>query len=113
MDIDKLEAGRKLDALVAEKIGLPLLDGNPTGNPMLGGGDRIRYSTDIAAAWRVIEKVIEIFGDYGFDLHRINNGVFLCGLGERDYLQRVSAHAPTAPLAICRAALKAIESKNI
>lgn len=64
------------------------------------------YSTDIAAAWKVVEK-------FSFDLKDWN------GCGEEDYRgytcklydgrTQVEETADTAPLAICLAALKAVE----
>lgn len=72
MDIDKLEAGRELDILVAEKVmGLKLSDGPFTkgdyypvtecrehgGKPMLHYHPIPDYSTDIAAAWEVLKEI--------------------------------------------------------
>lgn len=65
-----------------------------------------RYSTDISAAWTVIEKIktqnrsIEVFSPQG-DPHWVcqitQNGELLAGVGEE-----------TAPLVICLAALKVV-----
>jgi len=125
-DSMKLEAGEELDALVAEnvmgwlripselngqqKIVVPP-DGNP--HPMDWWWGRSvyglvpKYSTDIAAAWEVVER-----------LER--DGIFLWKLGREDHLPNwhvsmgrnhgpdIESEGPTAPLAICRAALAAI-----
>lgn len=59
-----------------------------------------RYSTDIAAAWEVVEK----FRDYDWKLYSH-------GEGETMVIYKDGTHyegdASTAPLAICRAAIKA------
>lgn len=64
------------------------------------------YSTSIAPAWEVVEKLDDC-------LHLREHGeegiweAWFCGLGEPENENRV-AHADTAPLAICLAALKAV-----
>ncbi len=84
-----LEAGRDLDALVAEKVmGETCLFTAPA------------YSTDIAAAWQVVDK-----------LHALS---FYLEVGSAGWMARFAnisateASAATAPLAICLAALKAV-----
>lgn len=120
-------AGRELDALVAEKvmgwIWFPKDDegprylASPDPNSMYvwypgsGVGTHPLYSTSIAAAWEVWDKLIadgwypDVITshvsdglDYRCELHR-------GGDGDGDY---VISHADTAPLAICLAALAAI-----
>ena len=126
------EAGRELDALVAEKVmGLPdvgrysredmrslewthygkngdvhdfyyLLDED--NNPRWSVP---RYSTSIAAAWEVVEKLTGDDGDFSFKLHNYD-----CDW-EATYLNgprsiQIKSIAATAPLAICLAALKAV-----
>lgn len=116
-----MKPGRELDALVAEKVmgwrahspGYPSLvdiNGVPTGWLASGQGSQgddpdFRPSTDIAAAWEVVERL----GGNMFQLHYdtryghenktgwavILDGVVMCGF------------ADTAPHAICLAALKA------
>jgi hypothetical protein len=119
------EAGPELDALVAEKVmGLNLVDvtvidgkGVHTAKGFLGesyvslaDGRTGRsakqcpaYSTDIAHAWTVVEKfigrgtqrlIINAGGYYSYSCHYEGT--------------RGVAEAPTAPLAICRAALLAV-----
>lgn len=58
-----------------------------------------RYSTDIAAAWEVVEKLRHL--DPILSTDRCE---WECGFGEGPTGH--SAYAPTAPLAICRAALR-------
>jgi len=60
-----------------------------------------RYTTSVEAAWLVVEKL----RGYRFELRRRHDGGFWAYLGEG-----MSAEAGTAPLAICTAALKAVET---
>lgn len=127
--VDELE-GRELDAAVAvEVFGDHPPDEPPTKEQKSGpyiahSGDHWMaahhvykgpywsyngpdYSTDIAAAWEVVE---EVWVDARFNLewHR---GTWVAG--EYDHHEGVfvyEAEADTAPLAICRAALKAVRS---
>lgn len=114
IDPDSLEFGPELDQLVAEKIMGHLAD----------------YSTDISAAWEVVEKIINQDHDgtdYWVDIritstpngknpmdyrplvwvsfyptnHRRSEYEYMGAIGEAD----------TLPLAICRAALKAMEKE--
>ena len=110
-----MEPGRELDALIAEKVmGLHITkESRHTDCPVYDIQDAGRffapispYSTSIAAAWEVVEKVADPWvwslsnyhGEWESELTRI----------DIDH-QGVYASAPTAPLAICHAALKAIE----
>lgn len=112
-----MKAGRELDALVAEKVmgwvwikeinsprAPELLP--PNGHSPVMADDPIpRFSTDIAAAWSVIEK---LSGPDEYATYQITNAgaagdVFVCvGKGE--------AFAETLPLAICLAAIHAVEN---
>lgn len=67
------------------------------------------YSTDIKAAWEVIEKIAgdKKRGIAYLSLHGYEGRGFFCSLGKGD------AGGDTAPLAICLAALKAIESTSL
>jgi len=97
---------------------------NPTFDPAV---HRIRddekdrhYSEDIKAAWEVVEKMRHTpckDGDhFCFDLYSMNDwmAVFRHHLGERrpeegfENFEYFAARAQTAPLTICRAALKAL-----
>ena len=109
MNYDDMPAGRELDALVAEKV-----MGQETTEWTDGlGGTGVTffapvepYSTDIAAAWEVAEKLIQTLGiavEQPF-----HDGIWRCtifGLWPKKWV----CHGETAPLAICRAALKAVE----
>lgn len=112
-----MNAGRELDALIAEKVmglhvewrdGRPLWVGKDLpGTPLVldGGlfGHTIpNYSTDIARAWEVVEK----FNDCR--LHRDpKDRMWICAMNSYSAHQPVG-EAITAPLAICLAALKAV-----
>ena len=60
------------------------------------------YSTDISAAWTVVEKMIEKGCD--FELYKGDPGGFDC-----HFTGTGLVHGKTAPQAICIAALKALE----
>lgn len=99
-----MEAGRELDALIAEKVmgftvkgGLPISAWPP------------HYSADIAAAWEVVKKMgrheISIHMRSDSNTDRVTKRYYIM-----DYTCRaLLAEANTAPHAICLAALKAIE----
>jgi hypothetical protein len=110
---------RRIDALVAEHVMgwvniTPFGDdiwGNPTdGRTFMGqgqvGGPIPRYSTDIAAAWEVVEKLgIQFY--LHCDLRRGSAGDWMVfdSAASVDCCEPL-ATAETAPLAICLAALK-------
>lgn len=143
-EIDKLEAGREVDELIAKNVMdctvqrrglniqckcLPPTPGHraiETCRHMGEPSDSINYySTDIGAAWEVIEKIckpIEPFieGQFwldglGFTCKGHDEGRWRCMITTERKEQRVevSADAETAPLAICRAALKAAFKENL
>lgn len=112
-----MDAGRELDALVAENVmGLPVCD-KPraaelpercnlfTVREHLAPDDLMMpaYTTSIEAAWQVITKADEC------ELWNHTGKVWGCRLsfGDRD---GVAVKCATAPLAICRAALAAVNS---
>ena len=114
MDIDKMDAGREMDALVAERVmgfkvqiverkrdwfGTYKVKHYRVGNSFLPN-----YSTDISAAWMVVEKIDVHFHleRYGYDTHE-----WVCTL---DIGNIITGVASTAPLAICRAVLKAVDN---
>lgn len=117
-DVDSMLAGREMDKLIAEKVmgwgdfwsdpnGVILM-GNPPGNTV--EDDRIEvphYSTDIAAAWQIVEYSLQ---QRGWGFHSLDEGwsasFFVTG---RTSL--ILSHADTAPLAICRAAFLAVHPK--
>ena len=122
-EIWKMEAGRELDALIHEQVfGKCAHDWiKVTNKPLDKKGNSIykcskcgdrrpareamgwrNYSTDIAAAWQVVEKMSKL---YHVEIENFDNGY---GVTLDDYSQTWEAHADTAPLAICRAALLAV-----
>ena len=143
-EIDKMEAGPELDALVAEKVmgWLPLGHCNeethrkdlphllefgeglsvhrPLRNNVVHGVscDDWEPSTNITAAMEVVEKVWPLvncssgYGTYRFQLNRRDgDGMWICELAtdpQGDWKTHRVGEAPTAPLAICRASLKAV-----
>jgi hypothetical protein len=83
-----------------------------------------RYSTEIAAAWEVVEKIkaIDLQKKTGIDFpdecmivaYDREENVWYAGFHavfgyDAGWVQDAMASAETAPLAICRAALKAVE----
>lgn len=107
-----MKPGRKLDELIALKVmGMKKVDFNLD----RGTWDALtNYSTDITAAWEVVEKLTEDSAR-GFQLHRIMHCPKLPEHPEgreQYYLAFFSLCDPQpaeyAPHAICLAALKAI-----
>ena len=111
-EILTMEAGREMNELIAEKImGWIKYNPNisteynfdgwfikcPDGLGLCVESDDWSPSTDMTAAWQVVEKM-----DMPFYLERKDDWFAMFG-DELDY----SANADTAPLAICRAALLA------
>ena len=121
----ELKSGRKLDALIAEKVMGWSLDqlaaecGIYRGWPSKGDAIHrpalpiLYYSTSISAAWEVVEKMMS--GGFRF--------VFSCE-GEKSHAHffnddqevpgatQFYAVGETAPLAVCLAALKLVEGRN-
>lgn len=120
-EIDELEAGQRLNELVAELVvgeKPPFAYADPTAGGGHGdpGGYRIGarpYSTDIGAAWSVVERLLslhwalsELSSDEGSRW-----GVILEKYPREDEIY-ATAEAETAPLALCRGALKAVNKKE-
>ena len=131
-----MEAGRELDALVAEKVmgwssqadGLYWDAGNHRTRLVLGSiiakkrdemglenahGFVFAPSTNIADAWEVVERLVSTPGPNG-DHHSVQvdySGDAVVVIDENEDWQ-VSAIADTAPLAICLAALKAVSQEG-
>jgi hypothetical protein len=135
-EIDQMEAGPELDALVAEKVmGWPVIGPNDPYSQYLDKGGVIYNglaqkfpkfgvipsnwspSTDIAAAWQVLEAMFQKAYSPNYDLplvYRCAEGFWNCevlipggnGLGTDPDSNVATGEADTAPLAICRAALK-------
>jgi hypothetical protein len=83
----------------------------------------MRYSTDIRAAWVVANKIVESDIDIAMELLDYgpsdNNGErYCCSFGKEASRMAglaewgVEGWGDTAPLAICRAALKAVQEQE-
>lgn len=111
-----MKPSRELDALVAEKVmgwrvgpiddDYLASDGTPTGwtkGTCYSQRPPFRPSTDIAAAWEVVQQ---------FDSVKVlkAGASWDCGISVKrgDWFEVELASAPTAPLAICLAALRAV-----
>lgn len=122
-------AGRELDALIAEKVmgrkverwryfedGYASTALRPRGKAESTGvlitNNLPAYSTDIAAAWQVVERLNDRFSIEIMALTSTvlcSNTRFRVDMFDHEALApRTEVHAATAPLAICLAALKAI-----
>ena len=120
MNIDELPAGRELDALVAERvmgwhitdaIKKPGQDDYGVAPGQVGVLWVVRvpdYSTDIAAAWQVVERLIKLdaFVSLDYDFQNVDSEKWSVTFITRKAIDCESGE--TAPLAICRAALKAV-----
>lgn len=139
-DTEVKEAGRELDALIAEKVmGLEHREWKPyyapegwfpreqrgavgvDGVPMPEGyePDLPCYSTDIAAAWQVVERLLSLgFWPDLISSHRSDGQNWRCEIdrytppdAETDPFP-VSAISASAPHAICLAALAAVNAQS-
>lgn len=107
-----LTAGRELDALVAERVmGASVLrhQGSDGHDAYFDWGDHTRgyapaYSTDIAAAWAVVEHLKQL--DLSLAWH---NSQWVARFIKWGKVEHSIGEADTGPLAICLAALKAVE----
>lgn len=119
-DYDTMGPGREMDARVAEKVfGLEVMDDFPEVFAVGADGANAvvrkymrHYSTDISAAWEVVEKLRS--DRLWFTMMQDNTDIWDVKLwrGEsKGWFPTVEyyGNAPTAPLAICRAALKAVD----
>jgi hypothetical protein len=116
-EIDNLSVGAEIDRLIAKKVmGQERTASCPLGDPTCDGKYEPQvghwpclpyYSTDIAAAWQVVEHL----RTQNWYLLRLTNGDnnYACYFG-RGIVQGPYGYAvgDTAPLAICKAALKVI-----
>jgi hypothetical protein len=117
MDIDMMPAGREMDALIAKNIFEWTIVKTKRNNwfelqsglwkPDDGATDFPHYSTDIAAAWQVIEKMRG--EESGMRVYRIESMSYW----QFGFRGAPWAEADTAPLAICRAALKTVGVTNV
>jgi hypothetical protein len=109
--IKSLPAGLEIDAMVARSL-----------MGLSAGGAIPPYSTDIAVAWTVVEKMVRMDGLYFGAPHYKNKRQSLASLGYPEgtecwycvintkILNKVVVCAETAPLAICRTALLWVQS---
>lgn len=122
--MSELKTGRELDTLIAEKVmgwkwfpcemnpHQKILSLDEVTAPKLFIGQAVidlvpRYSTDIAAAWEVVEKLHA----EGLQItYTPSNGWFV-ELGTGHYMENSNDIEMTFPLAACLAALKAVEGK--
>lgn len=118
-----MKAGRELDALIAEKVmGWKVVPGQykhivppnaqlerstfceyVTSSLSVPAMKLPTYSTDIRAAWEIVEKLCPQEDE--FQLKRFNKKEWDCNFS---YFMETSCQADTAPHAICLAALKAV-----
>jgi hypothetical protein len=116
-----MEAGKGFDAIIARQVmgwTKATLHDDVTGPEAywcMGGKamapvDSFTPSTDIASAWKVVEWLVRLPGPNG-DHHsvQIDYSVDAVVVIDEHEEWRVSAIAATAPLAICLAALKAVQ----
>lgn len=110
MNIDNIPAGKEMDQLIAEKVtrfiltkdGYIRLYDADTGLPTRNVMKCPNYSTDIADAWKAFKEILD---PNRISIHPRENGQE--GLWWAVYFDdEMITHANTAPLAICRAALK-------
>lgn len=103
-----MKPGRELDALIAEEVmGWRIFPDGPNGEMHTIDANQCEcheydiphYSTDIAAAWKVVEKLSQIGSVF-----KDENPFWGCALASGEIIQGVSA-----PHAICLASLKAVE----
>jgi len=125
-----MKAGKEIDTLVAEKI----MDLVPCENwylqeiTMIGpiyirNQHKCKHdgkcypkeyvpecSTNISSAWRVVDK---LWGKFNFAINRMDmyDGDYIASVMAFNRNEWKSAHANTAPLAICRAALLTLLEK--
>jgi len=117
-----MPAGREMDALVAKKVmgwkikhyGGDVFYWKLKGKD-IGLVDMWEPSTNIADAWKVVEK----FADMPHIFPEIRkSGVWVCSIwkndaGKKDFGWISESHATTASLAICRAALLAVMANEM
>jgi hypothetical protein len=129
VSVDELQAGEKLDDLIAERVMGMSADEiavrrSPLSSALLhdhGYGRNIKpipaYSTDHGAAWEVAEKmrgkslVMRLdrwAGDWGPDQYSCYFARCFFDRDDNPEMRLLRGRADSAPLAICRAALKAV-----
>lgn len=107
---DELKPGRELDALIAHKVmGLEVHNGfEVVGEGAFRAPSRAfpvkRYSTDIAAAWEVVDSLRSRFEGFYWNLNETYDGMWTVNFWPKGS----ELNGDTAPHAICLAALKAV-----
>jgi len=125
--MNDLPAGRELDVLVAKKVMGWTKPKGGRRDPLTGKRpvwrelpfeyvDTPHFSTDIAAAWEVVEKFagqVTIQGpiSVGFNEGESYPKCWTVGFTKNAW-NNIRCEAETAPLAICRAALRAVEASG-
>lgn len=119
-EILAMEAGLELDMLVGQYvIGFEDYLKESGKRPVVRDGrygknyfDLPNYSTDISAAWEVVEKLREThcykIYDYGRNMHKNDPHHVTFSPSEKGWEHSNEARASTAPEAICKAALLAV-----
>ena len=124
MNYDDMPAGPEMDALVAERVMGEIVSSGDKIVPV-NGWEACRYipeySSRIEAAWEVVEKLIErrlymrVMAcegiEYSFDMNIKTFWRVELKEGQAIEPHITATSFDTAPLAICRAALKAVDSK--
>jgi len=109
-EILNIPSGRELDVLVAKQIfgfGVMVWINHPDIDPKVVTPDEIdllHYSTDIAAAWEVVNHFVSRRKRPKID--RVAENEWRVQLDDFD--ENAVAYSSSAPLAICRAALLAV-----
>ena len=121
--IDEHPASRCLDAWVAEavmKLDRVRIDGTDgeaifkRAPSTTSWGFVPIFSTDISAAWQVVEKLAKQWPDLsiGSGWNKEGDGKWSVGWGFDGHGWEWTEPCETAPLAICRAAIKAVQCKS-
>lgn len=106
MNIDEMPAGTEMDRLVAEKV----MGWDPSEWHQGQDCRRWKPSNDIAHAWEVVEKMEATMRHFSL-FYCETRCEWLCRLDKCRCVEedaRIKAWGEAAPLAICRAALKAV-----
>lgn len=119
MRVDEMEAGRELDALVAEKVMGWIINVDAYVTETLTMSEAWKpipnFSTDIVAAHQVFSSRFLTSQVIGYTVEDPSEYPAAQDIGVLGWAKRwfctcdgEPVYAPTAPLAICRAALKAV-----
>jgi len=122
--IDAMEAGREMDALVAELVMGWFCDrrgvyhSSPSDDSLFGvlwsndgeECDLFEPSTDIAAAWQVVEKLLSKDYEVHIEVDKDDCAVTIWHDPDNSsyWIEIAGADSKSTPLAICRAALKVV-----